>query len=90
MLPEHLLSGQSYLEMRLDQFEEGNLLPEGLHEVLSQVEDKHTSQGEVKVIRDGKLKMSRSPSVARLPTNPEQQRTRYKVMAHHWAGSWLA
>jgi hypothetical protein len=83
-MPEHLMSGQSYLEMRLDQLEDGNLIAEGLHEVVSQVEDKHSTQGDLKLGRDGRLRMARSNSVAAVPTTPEQLRTRYKVMSHHW------
>jgi hypothetical protein len=83
-LPEKLLSGQSYLEALLDQLEDGNLVAEGLNEVISTLEDKGAIAGDLKVSKDGRLKMARGTSSAPWPANAESLRYRYKLMAHHW------
>ena len=84
-LAEKLMSGQSYLEKRLDQMKENNFIAETLEEVTCSLDDKSTSQGgELRVDRDGRLKQHRAVSTTQMPRNAEELRTRFKVMAHHW------
>ena len=83
-LPERLISAQSYLEALLEQLEEGNMVAEGLNEVISTLEDKGAIAGDLKLSKDGRLRMARGTSSAPVPTSAEDLRYRYKLMAHHW------
>ena len=83
-LSERLMSGQSYLEKRLEQIKENNYAAETLDEVTCSVDDKATGQGELRVDKDGRLRTQRSVASTFMPRSSEELRTRYKVMAHHW------
>ena len=84
-LAEKLMSGQSYLEKRLEQIKENNYIAETLEEVTCSLDDKSTGQGgELRVDKEGRLKTHRCAATTHMPRSSEELRTRFRVMAHHW------
>ena len=80
----------AYLEMRLEQFEDSELVAERLDEITSKKDlaGKRDQGGEAwsgaAILADGKLRVRRSAPKSTMPHKPEQLRSKYKLMARAW------
>ena len=80
----------AYLELRLDQFEDGELAAEHLDEITSKKDiASKRDQGEdawtgAAILADGKLRVRRKAPRSSMPTRPEQLRAKYKLMGRAW------
>ena len=75
----------SYIEARLEQLEEGELLAEPLTEVICREEAREDGWGAAKIMGDGTLKLQKaSRGEATPPRNSEELRQRIKVMGIAW------
>eukprot|EP00971_Amphidinium_carterae_P017142 338290-Amphidinium_carterae.1 len=78
----------SYLELKLDQIEDGELLPESLQVVMCRQETAAEPYGinslQGKVMPDGSLRLKKSKVESTLPSTPEELRQKLKLMMHMW------
>jgi len=72
------------VEWRLKQFEDGELLPESMKEVVSKVEAAADPWGGCAIQPDGTIKLRRGKVTSSVPARPEELRTKFKILANHW------
>ena len=82
-LPEREAPAKSYIEWRLEQVEDGELLAEQLKEVISKEEDLHDPWS-VKMRSDGTLQLKRGRVESVPPETPEDLRRKFRIMAAAW------
>ena len=75
---------EAYVEWRLEQLEDGELQAETLRQVVSKAETTEEAWGGCKITTDGTIKLHKARSEASLPANPEELRSKMRLMAHHW------
>ena len=75
---------EAYVEWRLEQLEDGELQAETLRQVASKAETTEEAWGGCKIATDGTIKLRKARSEASLPANPEELRSKMRLMAHHW------
>ena len=74
-----------YIEARLEQIEDGELIAEPLTDVVSREETREDNWGAARVLADGTLKLQKaSRGEAKPPKNSEELRHRIKVMGIAW------
>ena len=83
---EKLFPSRQYMDLRLDQIEEGELKAETLSEVtsLAQEEEGADRHDVLDIRKDGSVKVSKKNVKGEPPRAPEQLRVCYKIMANHW------
>ena len=75
----------SYIEVRLEQLEEGEMVAEPLTEVICRDEAREDGWGAAKIMTDGTLKLQKaSRGEAKPPRSSEELRQRIKVMGIAW------
>ena len=74
----------SYVEWRLEQFEDGELIPETLKQVVNKAEASADPWGGCAIQSDGTIKLRRGKVESSMPAKSEELRTKFKVLANHW------
>ena len=85
-VPDHLLPSRSYIDMRLEQVEEGELRPEKLSEVITvrDEDDEVADQLSLDLQRTGQVKIRKGKTAVDPPKTTEELRRVYTIMGHHW------
>ena len=84
-LPDYLVPAPAYIEARLEQMEDGEIIAEQLTAVLTREDMKDNSWGAARVMADGTLKLQKTGhGEAKPPKSSEELRSRIKVMGIAW------
>ena len=78
------MPAKAYLEMLLEHVEEGDSRPESLSEVASAERDSGDVPTTVRANADGTLRIHKARVQGSPPRNPEELRSRYRLMAAAW------
>ena len=84
-LAEDEVPGPRWLEIRLDQMENGEIVPEKLSEVITWEEEAPGEGFGLQFRPDGTLRSARtSTAKGIMPSNPEELRQKYELSLRHW------
>eukprot|EP00972_Heterocapsa_arctica_P016553 2442240-Heterocapsa_arctica.AAC.1 len=74
----------SYVEWRLEQFEDGELPPEMMKHFVTKEEAITDCWGGCTIQPDGTIRLKKDTVVSTVPTKPEELRLKFRVLANHW------